>query len=213
MGPINWAKRARRSLLAILTTPALVLVLWLASAPLLAAEEVSELDKFQLFNSCNGVALLVEGLDANAEIVGLTRKEIIMTVRNRLRGARIYKTEPAVSDDIDSFQQATAESQLLGRLYINVTTVANVTFGISAFVVSIQFRKVLADVRFGINPGVRATTWQTTTTGMTNWQTTTKTTTTGWSMTRGSGLILSVLSRNVDKFIDEYLRVNTDACK
>ena len=56
-----------------------------------AAGEVSEfMDRFRLGNGCLPVPLVVEGLDKDATRIGLTGKAITITVRSRLRAARIY---------------------------------------------------------------------------------------------------------------------------
>ena len=78
----------------------------------------------------------------------------------------------------------------LEYLYLNVNV-----FG-KAFNVDLGFRKVVKDVMSGeLNHG---TTWSTGSTG---------------THGRNPGFIRSTVSEHTDEFIDEYLRVNEEACK
>jgi len=73
-------------------------------------------------------------------------------------------------------------------LYANV----NVTTE-RAFNISFEYRKVLYD--FASERSGHATTWDADGVGQ-----------------GSSGYVLSIVSQHTDKFIDEYLRVNEDAC-
>ena len=75
-------------------------------------------------------------------------------------------------------------------LYINV----NVTS--SAFHIAVQYLKTVMDLATMLE--VTAVTWSAGSTG---------------THGRNAGYILSAVSQDTDKFIDEYLRVNADACK
>lgn len=72
-----------------LTLPTVGLALVLA-AHSGAAEEVTTTDRFELWNGCGTVQLVVEQLSDNAEKIGLRKEDIETAVRSRLRGARIY---------------------------------------------------------------------------------------------------------------------------
>ena len=74
-------------------------------------------------------------------------------------------------------------------LYVNVTVVG------SAFRVSFEFHKYVLD--YVSNQSYYTTTWDTGVTG---------------TYSSGPDYILGSVSRVSDHFIDEYLRVNTDAC-
>ena len=136
------------------------------------AENVTNYDRFQLWNDCRPMELMVEGLDKDAADIGLTKDAITVAVRSRLRAARLYTDRSWVS------------------LYINVHVVGR------AFHARVKYTKLLTDSKFDL--GGLAPTWDTYVTG---------------THGRNSGFILSQVSQRVDKFIDEYLRVNEDACK
>ena len=72
-----------------LTLPAVALSLMLA-APTGAAEKVTRIDQFELWNGCGNVRMVVEDLSDGAGKVGLRKADIETAVRSRLRGARIY---------------------------------------------------------------------------------------------------------------------------
>ena len=177
----------------ILPVVALALVL---TAPASAAKKVYWYDRFYLWNDCRPVPLTVFSASEHAEELELRKEDIETTVRSRLRGARIY-------DDIPSTEEAGwlgwrirhgryGEPSLRVDIYV-------VGF---AFKVEVEFRreaKLILPVPEGMDPlEGPATTWRTGTIG-----------------THGgdASFILSSLSLHVDKFIDEYLRVNADACR
>ena len=136
------------------------------------AENVTGYDRFQLWNDCQPMRLVVEGLDKDTTDIGLTKDAITVAVRSRLRAARLY----------------TAETD--PRLYVRVQVVD------TAFYTSVEYGKRVADSASGGSTVV--TTWGARSIG---------------THSRNASYILSPVSENVDKFIDEYLRVNEDACK
>ena len=99
-------------------------------------------DRFQLWNTCGQIGLLVENLRDEAIERGLREEDIATTVRSRLRGARLYGT---ISIPI---------------LYVNVYTLSR---GI-AFDIGFNFRKMVFDPISG-KSGV-ATTWERGTVGL-----------------------------------------------
>jgi len=135
-------------------------------------EEVTDLDRFQLWNDCAPMDLIVERLPDDATEIGLKKEAIETTVRSRLRAARLFDA---------------GKSQFL---YVNVI----VTTG-RAFSISFQYSKMIYDPA-SKSAGL-AITWDSSGTG-----------------THGSdsGYILSGVAEYIDEFIDEYLRVNEDAC-
>ena len=146
----------------------------LAAGSVAAQEEaVTDVDRFELWTECKPVRLLVENLGEDAAVIGLSREDITVAARSRLRAARIY-----TPDRVDY------------KLYIRVSTVG------CAFSMSIEFQKRLEDSNS--RQSYLATTWNTGSTG-THGKT-------------GKSYILSGLSRHIDRFIDEYLRVNAEAC-
>ncbi len=64
--------------LAILSAAVLTLVL---VAPSRATEQVSEYDRFQLWNGCRAVDMVVEGLPDAAGKIGLHEEDIATAVR------------------------------------------------------------------------------------------------------------------------------------
>ena len=157
------------------TSIALMAVALLAAGSVTAQEEaVTDLDRFELWNECKPVELVVERLDEDAVAIGLSREDITVAARSRLRSARIYSTDPTAT-----------------WLYIRVTVAS---FG--AHSVQIGFRKALWDLITGERGS--AETWNKGSIG-----------------THGNGgavFILSTVSQHLDQFIDEYLRVNAEAC-
>ena len=97
----------------------------LRSAKPSSAEEISNLDRFDLWNDCRPVTLLVAPLPGTATTIGLTKDTIQTAVRSRLRAARLYS---------EGFSE-TAGS----RLHINVTVIK------SAYSILIQYGKEMLD--------------------------------------------------------------------
>jgi len=110
-------------------------VVFLGVAPPLFAN----LERFELANACEPIALIVEELDREERAIGLTQAAIATTVRSRLRAARLYEARPGP----------------FLYVYVNV-------FG-SAFSVRVAFNKMLFDPISGLKFG--ATTWQDSATG------------------------------------------------
>ena len=106
-------------------------------APWATAQE--SLDRFQLFNYCYPMRIVVEDLSSDAAEIGLTKQSIQVAVESRLRSARIY--------DLDSPDW----------LYIQVTVYA------AAFSMELQFKKRVQDIDSGITGS--ATTWDAGATG------------------------------------------------
>ncbi len=115
-----------------------------------------------------------------------------LTVRMTGDAAKIGLTKEAVL--------AAVRSRLLAaRLYSDRDSAmlfVRITVGDPVFHVDISYHKLMMDLASGeIN---RAETWGTGTAG---------------THGRDSSVILSVVSQHMDRFIDEYLRVNASACK
>ncbi|MCY4206434.1 MAG: hypothetical protein OXD29_00580 [Roseovarius sp.] len=69
---------------------ALVALLLLAPAAWSYETTKKEIDKFQLWNNCRPMRLVIAMDDSDAARIGLTRKDIESAVRSRLRVARLY---------------------------------------------------------------------------------------------------------------------------
>ena len=148
-----------------------LLALALTIAPV---QDVIDFDRFQLFNNCEtmGLVVSVTAEDETAKDVGLTEERVRFAVESRLRGARLFRSGP--------------DLPVLG-VEINVVS--------GAFAVSMRYYKMLFDSVSGSSGFAIA--WLTGTTG-----------------THGSKseFIVSSLSKSLDQFLTEYLRVNESAC-
>ncbi len=131
-------------------------------------------DRFQLWNECKPIDLVVESLNNDAAKIGLTKEQIETAVRSRLRAARIYTPEI---------------NNTSPYLYVNAHVVS------SAYTIGFYLKKVVTDLKS--DKLGSASTWDRRTTG---------------THGRDAGYILQGVSRHTDIFIDEYLRVNAEAC-
>ena len=153
-----------------------IIILCLAAVSA-SAGEVSDQDRFQIWNGCRAMRLVVENLPDDATAIGLTKDSIEVAVRSRLRAARLY------TEDNDEAAWS--------YLYARVNVVG------PAFGISIEYWKVVRDL-LATGLDNRARTWDVGSTG---------------THTQNPNYILSSVAEDADKFIDEYLRVNADACK
>ena len=144
----------------------------LTAAASASADEVSDYDRFRLWNVCRPMGLLVEGQSDDATAIGLTMEAIEVAVRSRLRAARLY------SDDAWSY------------LYVNMNVIS------SGYGTKVEYYKSVMDIATRLER--RTATWVTGAVGMHG---------------QDPNFILSSVSQYTDEFIDEYLRVNADACK
>ena len=101
----------------------------------IAQSSEERFDRFRLFNGCQPMFLLVEGLPSDALEIGLTIESIQAAVESRLRSARIY----------------TSDQSALEHLYVNVNVVGR------AFSWSLEFKKWVYD--FASESERSATTW------------------------------------------------------
>lgn len=115
-----------------------------------------------------------------------------LTVRMTGDATKIGLTKEAVLAAVRSRLRA-------ARLYSDrdsAMLLVRITVGGPAFHVDISYHKLMMDLASG---GINlARTWDTGTAG---------------THGRDSSVILSVVSQHMDRFIDEYLRVNASACK
>lgn len=153
-------------------TVSLVVSTFVLLADAASAEGVTDYDRFRLWNNCQPMDLSVESLSKGEVQIGLTKEKIEISVRSRLRAARLY------------------DMSTVPFLYVNVHVVGR------AFSSSVEYNKIVTDHATGEKSA--AATWSTHGTG-----------------THGgdAGYILSAIAEYMDRFIDEYLRVNKDACK
>ena len=100
-----------------------LLALAMAAAP---AQEVTDIDRFQLFNNCDPMALVVESLHDDAADIGLTDERLQFAAESRLRGARLYTSDRSRA-----------------YLYVNVTVAGK------AFSTSLKYAKKMRDLATG----------------------------------------------------------------
>ena len=98
--------------------------------------------RFDLFNDCRPMRLIVEGVSEYAVEIGLTESDLRRVAESRLRSARIY------TQDMDAAHGS--------ALYVNCSVVG------PAYNVTVDYMKLAMD-EFGV-PG-RATTWTSGSTG------------------------------------------------
>ena len=97
-------------------------------------------ERFQLFNDCRPMYLLVESLDSNELELGLTEQRLQAAAESRLRGARLYSSTRGAP-----------------YLYVNINT-----FSV-AFSVRLEYNKLLFDA--ASVSSYPATTWNVGSTG------------------------------------------------
>lgn len=95
-----------------------------------------ELGRFQLFNNCEPVDLLVEDLSFHATGIGLTERTIQNAVESRLRSARLYNSLPRFDD---------------AYLYVNVHVLSR------SFSIRLSYHKTVIDEASGLRNS--ASTW------------------------------------------------------
>lgn len=120
--------------------PVVALIMLTATAPV-GAEDVSSMDRVELWNACEPIDLLVEHLGDDAVKMGLTREAIATAARSRLRAARLYR----------------GSSRPYPYLYVKINTQSGP--GGTAVDVSLQFTKQVLD-RISGHHGA-ASTWET----------------------------------------------------
>ena len=152
-------------------------------APLARSASI-ELQRFELYTACQPVRLVVENLSPDASDIGLTKSDIITTIRSRLRGARIYSADP----------------NGYPYLYVHVSNlrISNVE-GINmggAYNIEVSLNKIVADLETELIYPTQ--TWQR---GMIGYH------------GRYNNNIRQVIGEYIDLFIDEYLAVNESACE
>ena len=73
----------------------LVLIAVATASQVAAAQtEVTARERFQLFNNCEPMYLIVEDVSDDAVDIGLTRERLQFAVESRLRSARLYTSTP-----------------------------------------------------------------------------------------------------------------------
>ena len=115
----------------------------LLTASTVHAQAVSDWDRFELFNACRPMKLVVEGLPPDAHEIGLTRERIQLAAESRLRAARLYTESTEKANDT--------------YLYVYIHVVGH------AFTTIVSYYKLVTDLVNNSN-GL-ATTWSSDGTG------------------------------------------------
>lgn len=115
----------------------------LLTASTVQAQAVSDWDRFELFNACRPMELVVENLTPDAQAVGLTRERIQLAAESRLRAARLYT---------ESMEKANR-----AYLYINIHVIGR------AHHIAVRYKKWVTDL--ATNSNGPATMWNTHGTG------------------------------------------------
>ena len=188
-----YASKPKMYLSVPLAWSALTLLLLFGRASGETAEERTE--RFSLFGDCKPMILVVEELSDGALKIGLTVHALQAAVESRLRAARLYDStfsQPESEQEFLALWHALrlARSTLTPFLYVNVHVAGD------AFHVSVEYQKWVQDSLSDLSG--RATTWEAGSTG-----------------THGddASYILSSVSRYMDQFLLEFLRVNDEACE
>lgn len=155
----------------------------LALLPTSQAGNLEAIDRFQLWNDCEPIKLGIKTLSEDAVDIGLDKDAIAAAARRHLDEANLYKGEVTLKSTESSFPPPS-------MLYVAVHVVDR------AFGVDIDFKKWMRD--FKTDEIRLATSWQIGTTG---------------THGRISAYVLSVVSAHTKRLVNEYLRVNEDACK
>lgn len=155
-----------------------------------SAEEVGGVELFQLWNACRSIGLLVENFPSKDNTLKLNEEDIETTIRSRMRGSRIYQ------EKID--KEYLYAHVNLTNLAFSIELSFNRTMKLPFSTSSIQSHGIATSEFFPEYIESYAVTW-----------------TTGSVGTHGgdANYILSSISRHVDRFIDNYLRINNSACQ
>lgn len=160
---------------------------------------------YTLWNECNKMRLVVEGLSEDGEDIGLTESRIQKLFESRLRAARLYTEELSVQLDEKYLVRSSEDERLSSPdyyftydpsrfndyLYVNVHV-----YGV-AIHYSLRYSRHLADLGFGTGGVVDL------------WTSKSVTGTHG----NDSSLVMNSLSERLDSFILSYLKVNEEACE
>jgi len=165
-------------------TIVLTLLFW---PGLVWSEEIEHYQHVQLYTGCAPVVYMVEDID-EAEVIGLTTEAISNLVELKLRSARLYGDEYR-------FDKAGTD-----YLYVNVFTLKN------SFFLGIEFKRAAMPLGVGLDPeGRDLNEFANFYTYATFWQ--------KYFIGRGDAdYILGGLSKDLDKFLLAYLKVNEEAC-
>lgn len=147
-------------------------------------------ERFQLWNHCFPVAVdLVTGL-IKPFVSDLEKEEVEATIRSRLQNVQLYNPEPPVPSILSLALTVESESFEIDTTYMK--TVIDLASGESAFVATWNLNWLPEEHEGNISNGVSLVRTK--------------------RHNKDKEYILYWVSKYVDKFIKEYMRVNSDAC-
>ncbi len=164
----------------------LLLTAWCLLAGAGLAQEppasLSSIDAFDLWNECEPIRLIVEGLPDDAADIDLTKERIQTLAESRLRAARLY--DAAALHDYHS-----------PYLYVRVSVLVYAKIPSGALNIDVSFQRYLFNAA---GSSGFAATWEAGSFGM---------------HLGSADYIMVHVSKQIDLFILEYLRVNETACR
>ena len=149
----------------------------------LPAQQAELFDRFSLWTGCETMRLVVQELGPDAADIDLSAGSLQATAEARLRAARLYTDKTLRFDADDSLVP-------ISILYVDVDIVG------AAFTIQLRFFKPVHDPASDLTN--TAVTWFSGSSG---------------THGRDSTFILGLVSRLLDEFLVQYLRVNEAVCR
>ena len=151
-------------------------------------QRAEDMKKFELFNSCLPMTLIVEKPTLDTEEFGISEEAIRNVLESRLRASRLYLTSADSQEYFDSGYTLYSHLGYAASLFAGVSVVG------ASFAISLSFYKPVTDLVSKVT--TKATTWESGNFGLAN----------------NAGFILNNLSMMTDEFLVEYLRTNEADC-
>ena len=151
-------------------------------------EAKERLKKFNLYNGCLPMKLVVEDLSADEKEIGLSKEAIQNALESRLRAAHLYQTLENLPETLKRGRLLFPGKGFHTFLYVRVSVVS------PAFDITLRYNKLFTDGLSGVNS--YASTWDIGTTGIAT----------------DAGFIMNALAGHMDNFIVEFLRINEPDC-
>lgn len=146
-------------------------------------------DRFELWNHCLPVTVDLRTNYIGAFVSDLEIEEVEATIRSRLQNEQLYNPEPSVSSILHLGLNVEPETFTIKTAYIKPVT--DLASGVSALVKTWE-QYWLPEEQEKLNGDLSLISVK--------------------RHNKDKGYVLYWVSKYVDKFIEEYLRVNADAC-
>ena len=154
-------------------------------------------DRFRLFTGCEPVRIGYVTIQDEEGDLDLSAERVETAVRSRLRGARIYYSGPTTAEAAREMAGENPLREGLFRLRLEKAPILGVYVNVVGQAFNLDVRMLQEVYNTNVDRDGLATTWSASVTG-THRQT--------------SSFVLGTVSEVMDNFIDEYLRVNEEAC-